>query len=202
MKWGLSMRKFILGLVVGVCLTSSVVYTAMVAPAVVTDMRLCFGGRFDQRFYFDDPVLLYDGKAYAPVRRIVETLGANVHYDEDMKEVVIFRREWSGEAITDPKYEQYVKVGNLALIRDGARTLVSGDIWVGGECPASIGANLSFYREDDTQIGEVVISGDYPPGIHTFETSGEGDFTDYSKAVLYVGMYNGNLRQPPNWGVR
>lgn len=195
------MRKFILGLVVGACLTSSVVYTAMVDTVTPSNMRLCFHYPHGE-YHFDDPVLLYDGKAYAPVRRIAETLGANVHYDEEARELVVFTREWTGEAIVDPDYERYVRIGNLTLTRDGTGTLVSGDIWVGREEPVSIGANLAFYQDDGTQIGDVVISGHYPPGVHTFETSSEGDLTGYSTVVFYVGMFNGTIRQPPNWGVR
>lgn len=187
------MRKFLIGVVFGACLsTATIVSASTTIEAVLFPTNFEFNGITKQ---LDDEyvVMNYNGHAYVPIRFIIENMDANIRYEEASQKIIV---KYGHLDIVDPE-EKSVRIGNLILTKDGANTKVTGQLQM--DFNGHLGANLSFYDDNGEKLGFVVFNQRYPKGIQSFELTGKGDFTNYSTVKLNVGYLNGlKGRSNPN----
>lgn len=183
------MKKFMLGLSCGLLLACS-----SVAFASDTIQALLFPASFEingsqVKMNSDYQILNVDGHAYVPVRFVAENLGATIDYDSEAQKIVVKNKSLD---IKDPDYAS-ISVGNLILTKVGNKTKVTGQLKFEGvgNSLTMVGAGLSFYNEDNQEIGVAVISGNnFGVETQTFVSEGEGDFKNYDAVYLHIGAVN------------
>ncbi|NQX64245.1 stalk domain-containing protein [Paenibacillus qinlingensis] len=183
------MKKFMFGLSCGLLLAGS-----SVAIASNTIQALLFPASFEIngnqiKMNTDYQILNVDGHAYVPVRFVAENLGATIDYDSEAQKIVVKNKPLD---IKDPDYES-IAVGNLIVTKAGNKTKVTGQLKFEGVGNSlnMVGAGLSFYNEDNQEIGAAVISGtNFGVEPQTFVTEGEGDFKNYDAVYLHIGAVN------------
>lgn len=191
------LKKFILGLLCGIIIsTSSIVYASDFIQTTFFPAKFIINGQ-SKELNSEYTILNYNNHAYVPIRFVAENMGAIVDYNDNTKTISINNISEDSLTIKDPE-ENFVRVGNLNLTKEGNNTRVTGNIEISLPGTNTIGANLSFYNEKGEKIGFVVISGDIPQGIQRFEVTGTGDFTNYSSVKLNVGYLNGVKNRVPN----
>ncbi|AEG60056.1 stalk domain-containing protein [Desulforamulus ruminis] len=191
------MKKFILGLLCGVIIsTSSIVYASDYVQTTLFPAKFIINGQ-SKELKSEYTILNYSNHVYVPIRFVAENMGAIIDYNNNTKTINI--NNISGDLLTikDPE-ENLVRVGNLNLVKDGNNTRVTGNIEILLSGTNIIGANLSFYNDKGEKMGFVVISGNIPQGLQRFEVTGTGDFTNYSSVKLNVGYLNGVKNRVPN----
>jgi hypothetical protein len=184
-----TMKKFILGLSCGLLLAGS-----SVAFASDTIQALLFPASFEingsrVELNSDYQILNVEGHAYVPIRFVAENLGATIEYDSETQRIVVKNKSL---VIKDPDYTN-ISVGNLILTKAGNKTKVTGQLKFEGVGNSlnMVGAGLSFYNEDNQEIGVAVISGNnFGVETQTFVTEGEGDFKNYDAVYLHIGAVN------------
>ncbi|CAN7535889.1 stalk domain-containing protein [Paenibacillus sp. LjRoot56] len=183
------MKKYMLGLGCGLLLAGS-----SVAFASDTIQALLFPASFEingsqVKMDSDYQILNVDGHAYVPIRFVAENLGATIDYDAESQKIVVKNKPLD---IKDPDYAN-ISVGNLILTKEGNQTKVTGQLKFEGVGNSlnMVGAGLSFYNEDNQEIGKAVISGNnFGVDAQTFVTEGEGDFNNYDAVYLHIGAIN------------
>lgn len=93
--------------------------------------------------------------------------------------------------ITNPDYK-FVSVSDLVLTKDGANTNFSAQIKI-QHPPSDIhnyAAGLEFFNDEGELIWRnVAIRLDFGEGVHSFETTRPGDFTNYKTVRLVVNKF-------------
>jgi hypothetical protein len=80
------MCKFILGLIIGTLLTSSVVFGAEQFKAIKAGFKIFVNGN---EFTPSDPALVVNGRTYLPLRAIGEALDKPVRWNEEKRQVEV-----------------------------------------------------------------------------------------------------------------
>lgn len=191
------MKKFILGLVCGLLLTSaSVAFAGESIKAVLFPAAIEVNGALAEAANDGTKILNVDGSAYVPLRLIGEELGAVVGYDAELKTIFVRNGELH---LTDPDYAG-ISAGNLVLTKAGSDTLVTGQLQMAGvgNTANSVTATLTFYNDRNSRIGKAVISGKgFGVEAQTFSTTGKGDLRGYASAILHVDAVNGKAVSHP-----
>ncbi|GGA14956.1 hypothetical protein GCM10008018_69800 [Paenibacillus marchantiophytorum] len=186
------MKKFILGLSLGLAIAcSTVVFAsdsieALLFPASFEINSSNIGLNNDYK------VLNVDGHAYVPIRFIAEYLGATIDYDAESQKIFVKNKILD---LTDPDYKG-ISVGNLILTRDGNNTKVTGQLKMEGvgNTKNTIAASLFFYNDKSEKIGDIAINGnDFGVESQTFVLEGSGDFRAYSAVNLHISAVNNQI---------
>ncbi|NOU67046.1 hypothetical protein GC096_23675 [Paenibacillus sp. LMG 31461] len=207
------MRKFILGIVVGMFLSISTAVFA--SESVQTYLFPAFFKINGQNVPLDDKeyaVLNYQGHAYVPVRFIAEQLGAFVDYTDEgtYKDITINHFPSNVPILEDDKYAN-IHFGLLDLYLDGGYTGIRGLLALDHDKDSitehdkdsitehDIEFKLHFYDANDKLIG--TASGTSKPsssvqkqtistGEIKYVSAGEvGDFSKYAKVDFEVTAY-------------
>ncbi|WP_187274016.1 stalk domain-containing protein [Paenibacillus sp. N3.4] len=184
------MKRFILGAVFGILLSATTItYASDSIKTLLFPAKFEFNGK-NTELGDEYKVLNYNGHAYVPIRFVTENIGATIDYDPETE--IIFVKNGNLD-LSDPDWSG-ISVGNLILTKDGPNTKVTGHLKMEkmGNEKNMVGANLSFYKDDQTEkIGEVAITGtNFGNKTQTFEAIGEGDFRTYSTVKLHIGAVN------------
>ncbi|MGO4495718.1 stalk domain-containing protein [Paenibacillus sp. 2RAB27] len=199
------MRKFILGIVVGMFLSISTAVFA--SESVQTYLFPAFFNINGQNVPLDDKeyaVLNYQGHAYVPVRFIAEQLGAFVDYTDQgiYKDIIINHFPSNVPILKDDKYAN-IHFGLLDLYLDGGYTGIRGLLALDHDKDSitehDIEFKLHFYDANDKLIG--TASGTSKPGssdqkqtismgeIKCVSAGEVGDFSKYAKVDFEVTAY-------------
>jgi hypothetical protein len=192
MKMRCHLKKFILGLILGLAIAcSSVAFASGSIQALLFPTSFEINGS-NIALNNDYKVLNVDGHAYVPIRFIAENLGGTIDYDAELQKIFVKN---SNLDLTDPDYKG-ISVGNLILTKVGNNTRVTGQLRMEGvgNSKNMIGANLSFYNDKSEKIGDVAIKGnDFGVESQMFVLEGSGDFRAYSAVNLHIGAVNNNI---------
>jgi hypothetical protein len=184
------MKKLLLGLACGVCLTvgtqafASSTINSIIFPVkyIINDTEKALGTDYE--------TLNYKGHVYVPIRFIAENIGATVAYEADSSSVFVKN---NGTLVLKDPNVSYISISNLVLTDDGNKTTVNGLLNMDDGGNGFVGANLSFYNVKGDKIGEVAISQNFNPGINHFEINGDGNFKNYNTVKLTVGATGGGI---------
>ena len=186
------MKKFILGLSLGLAIAcSTVVFASDTIQALLFPASFEINGS-NIGLNNDYKVLNVDGHAYVPIRLIAENLGATIDYDAESQKIFVKNKILD---LTDPDYKG-ISVGNLILTKEGNNTKVTGQLKMEGvgSTKNTIAASLSFYNDKSEKIGDIAINGnDFGVESQTFVSEGSGDFRAYSAVNLHIGAVNNQI---------
>ncbi|NEW07376.1 hypothetical protein GK047_15335 [Paenibacillus sp. SYP-B3998] len=192
------MKKFILGLTIGITLTAS---TAVFASNTIQAYL------FPTSFYInnhpvkldnDYEVLNYNGHAYVPIRFVAEKLGGYVDYrqEQELNRIHINYFAANKEFLTDKTYPE-IHVGIVDMGHSYGYTAIQGlvsiDSDIGSANKHDLQFNLNFYDEKNKLLGTFLWDSKEKPldnkEIRYFTDGFLGDGTKYSKVELKVNSF-------------
>ncbi|GAA3401836.1 stalk domain-containing protein [Paenibacillus hodogayensis] len=192
------MKKFVLGLVLGILLSlSSVAVASNKLEVIKQSINFVVNGKtisMGQEY----AAFNYDGHLYMPIRFFAESIGASIGYNAASETVsVLFST--NRIVIKDPLFPS-ISVGNLVLNQKGGETSIQGQLLVDENLetqknPRYCFFTLHFYNQSGMEIGQADygVLLDRPNqmgGIHPFQTRGNGDLTHYARIELKVGYFD------------
>jgi hypothetical protein len=192
----LSLKKIILGLIIGIALSiSSVVYAADTIQAYLFKAHFYINGQI-AKMDNEYTTLNYNGHVYVPIRYVAENLGAYIEYDDSNQGITINHFPINKHFLTDIKFPN-VHVGNITAHLDGGATVIEGLMSVDSDqdkaAKHDLKLNINFYDKDNKLLGtfswgsfnKQISNGE----IRYFLDSVPGDVTSYDKVILQVTDY-------------
>jgi hypothetical protein len=191
-----SLKKFILGLTIGIAVSvSSVVYAADTIQAYLFKAHFYINGQI-AKMDNEYATLNYNGHVYVPIRYVAENLGAYVEYDDSNQGITINHFPTNKIFLTDIKIPN-VHVGNISAHLDGGATVIEGLMSVDSNQDITanhdLKFNLNFYDKENMLLGtfswgsgnKQISNGE----IRYFVDSVPGNVTNYEKIILKVTDY-------------
>lgn len=192
------MKRFVLGLILGVILSlSSVALASNKIEVIEQSIDLVFNGNkvdMDQEYV----AFNYEGHLYLPIRYFAESMGAAIGYNANIETVsVLFPRDRS--VIKDPSFPN-ISVSNLVLNKNDGKTVIQGQLLIDENQETKKDTRycfftLHFYNQSGLEIGQAeyssILENENEIGvINRFKTAGFGDLTNYSLVKLKVNYFD------------
>ncbi len=190
------MKKFIIGLVLGIILTASTAaYASDTIQAYLFPAKYVINGE-EKSIGEEYASFNYNGHTYVPIRYIAENLGAAVVYDDASKTITVDDRF----DITD--MHSSVRASGLKVIKKGDLTEISGQLFIGQQHwdrmvnsrhwnneqkEVMVTASLMFYDENAKLLKEVRVEQKFATQgdqIKPFNVLVEGEIPSYALVVL------------------
>ncbi|MEO3946140.1 stalk domain-containing protein [Gorillibacterium sp. CAU 1737] len=187
------MKKFWLGLLCGALLAGTSVAVVISLQARQVNVSFLVNGK-EIKLEKPDKVLEVDGRLYAPVRFLAESLGGTSSFEEESRKLILQHGPLS---ITDPNVPS-VSVGNLVLTRSGNRTEIIGQLQYSGigNTVKSLEGSLTFYDAANQKLGSALVTGTFGVETRIFTTSAPEDLRAYDTMILNVQAEDGKSIAP------
>jgi hypothetical protein len=190
------MKKFLMGLAIGIGLASTTaVYASDTIQAYLFPEEIVINGHFKKLDGTEYSLLNYNGHAYVPVRYIAENMGAYVEYEEGSayKRIGILHLEPKKPVISDKNYPN-IHIGNIDILQNSFsnQSVISGVIAFD---PGDVNQghvlqfNLNFYNKDKSLLGTAKYVGKEPikdGQIKAFTIALYGDVRNYETMSVDV----------------
>ncbi len=178
------MRKFVLGLFIGVMLSCcTAAFASESVQAVLFNAKIKINDEIKE-LGSDYQILNYNGHAYVPIRYMAENTGANVEYDDATKTIFVVNGKMD---IKDPNIKT-VTIGNMILTYDATSNLtnISGKLELLSTESQHIQGELLFFDQQNKLISSVAINNYYHSGINNLTDQKNGNITTYASVKLII----------------
>lgn len=106
------MKKFIVGMIAGIMLTSSFAF-AVTYVAEPASFKVLVNG---EEFVSDPPALVVEGRTYLPLRAMGDALGVPVNWNEELRQAEVGTMPKTEEKTTMSYYDEYNNVPDYGKI--------------------------------------------------------------------------------------
>lgn len=176
-------KSFLLGFLLGALIFSSITVFADMTEikAFLSDIKVNFDGKMlnlkDSEGNKITPIV-YNGTTYLPVRVIAESLGKEVHWEQDTNTIKILSKKETGGDVM--KEIQYIKEGNLNIVVFEGKRYVN---------PISITKELNIDYKMQIVAGEVDRENLVVDFYHR-KISGEPLIKNYPVVLLNISSHS------------